>query len=230
MSASSDSTRRLQDSTSDQVGVTPEGHTNIINSVRFSPDGKQILTASLDKTAQIWDSATGRPTFKLEGHTRSVNSAQFSPNGKWVLTTSTDKTARLWDAATGQHVDTFVASIGLFHAEFTDNQHVAFHHGDLSWSLTAPNIQSDTTLPVNPPPASNYEYRVARVRGLSGMYRYSIGASEADVSPSLICLVPAGFGTGFKSVCYGNTWFLYRNIKGQAPVMLIIDFSSFVIL
>jgi WD40 repeat protein len=82
------------------------GHTGSVNSVTYSPDGKQIVTASSDTTARIWDAATGREVHILSGHSAGVNSAVYSPNGKQVVTASDDQTARFWDAATGREVRT----------------------------------------------------------------------------------------------------------------------------
>lgn len=78
------------------------GHTDYVNTVVFSPDGKFIVSASGDGTARVWEASTGREVFILRGHTNSVLTAIFSPDGKQILTGSEDGTARVWDATTGQ--------------------------------------------------------------------------------------------------------------------------------
>ena len=86
------------------------GHTDIINSAVFSPDGRRIVTGSVDNTARIWDVDTGKELQTLEGHTRRVETedsgigaensgigaAVFSPDGKKVVTGGEDGTARIW--------------------------------------------------------------------------------------------------------------------------------------
>ena len=39
---------------------TLTGHSNEVNSVAYSPDGKYILSGSDDHTVKIWDAATGK--------------------------------------------------------------------------------------------------------------------------------------------------------------------------
>ena len=69
MSGSHDKTVRLWDvATGKQVPPTLEGHTSWVNSVAFSPDGKQVVSGSGDKTVRLWDVATGQQVLPtLEG-------------------------------------------------------------------------------------------------------------------------------------------------------------------
>ena len=64
-------------------------HKQRVVSVRFSPDGKRLLTAGWDNTARLWNADTGEHLHALTGHEWSLLSAVFSPDGKRVLTVST---------------------------------------------------------------------------------------------------------------------------------------------
>lgn len=82
--------------------VLPIGHSNLIKSAIFSPNGKQIVTTSYtDFTAKVWDVKTGKLIHSLEGNTNAISSAKYSFNGKQILTTSYDGVPKLWDAESG---------------------------------------------------------------------------------------------------------------------------------
>ncbi|KAG9232931.1 putative wd40 protein [Amylocarpus encephaloides] len=52
---------------------TLEGHSRVVTSVAFSPDGKQVVSGSWDDTTvRLWDAVTGAALQTLEGHSDSV--------------------------------------------------------------------------------------------------------------------------------------------------------------
>jgi hypothetical protein len=83
--------------------MTLKGHTDSINVVAFSPDGKRIVTGSLDKTAKVWDAGTGQEILSLNGNTSYLTSIAFSPDGKHIVT-GCFQTAKVWDAMTGREM------------------------------------------------------------------------------------------------------------------------------
>src|SRR5919199_792962 len=48
------------------------GHSNSVNAVAVTPNGKQVISASSDKKLKVWDLETGEKLFTLVGHSASV--------------------------------------------------------------------------------------------------------------------------------------------------------------
>ena len=64
--------------------LTLLGHTDQVQGLAFSPDGKALVTASLDGTAKVWNTATGQEVFTLA----------VTLGGSMALPTA--KTGRAW--------------------------------------------------------------------------------------------------------------------------------------
>ena len=86
-----------------QLKDTLEGHTDVVWSVAFSPDGSMLASGSFDQTIRLWNVDTGQILHTLTGHTSDVTSVAFSLNGDTLASASWDSTIRLWDSHTGKH-------------------------------------------------------------------------------------------------------------------------------
>jgi WD40 repeat protein len=87
--------------------VVQTGHTSVVTSIAFSPNGKTVVSGSEDITLRLWDVGSGREVKTIKGHTNSVTSIAYSPDGKTLISGSSDNTLRLWDVTTGLEVKTF---------------------------------------------------------------------------------------------------------------------------
>lgn len=111
----SDMSLRVWDVATGAVEMDLYGNRDFIAEVKFSPDGRLILSVGLDN-ARIWDAETGELIhFLSAGGTYAGN---FSRDGQRVLTAGIDGVGYVWDVATGElllslvgHRDTIATAI-----------------------------------------------------------------------------------------------------------------------
>ena len=85
------------------------GHTNAIQGVAFSPDGRKLVSCSRDQTARVWDVATGSLLLTFDRHKELVQAARFSPDGNLVASASMRDMLgeiKVWDVNTGAELFT----------------------------------------------------------------------------------------------------------------------------
>lgn len=76
------------------------GHTNIINRMAWSPDGRYLASPASDKTIRIWDVQNVECTAVLEGHNEQVNCVAWSHDGQQLASGSNDGGVQLWSTNT----------------------------------------------------------------------------------------------------------------------------------
>ncbi len=102
-------TVKVWDADNGQEILTLWGHTQAVNSVAFSADGKRIVSGSQDQAVSVWNADTGREVLTLWGHTDSIQSVAFSADGKRIVSGSDDGEIKVWDADWGQQILTLRA-------------------------------------------------------------------------------------------------------------------------
>ncbi|KAJ5370787.1 uncharacterized protein N7496_006879 [Penicillium cataractarum] len=113
-SGSRDKTIRLWDSTSGAWQRTLLGHSDLVYSVAFSPQGL-LASGSEDRTARLWDPATGAllQCFASRIELDAVYGVTFSPDGRLLVTGSGDRTVKVRDTAMGTLKHTFKSHSAL---------------------------------------------------------------------------------------------------------------------
>ena len=77
-------------------------HTNIINVLKFSPEGNIIASADRDNIVKVWASENGSILTDFNRHKDLINTLAFSPDGKRIASGSNDHTVKIWDIKSGR--------------------------------------------------------------------------------------------------------------------------------
>src|ERR1051325_27064 len=62
--------------------VVSTGHSDVVKTIAFSPDGKLLASAGADNTVKLWDVASGKELRSLYGHSNEISAVAFSGDGK----------------------------------------------------------------------------------------------------------------------------------------------------
>ena len=128
---------RLWNANTGELLKTLKGHTSVINSVVFSPDGSTIAsgsghwmgyegTYSTGEEVRLWNAHTGELLKTLTEHKNVVSSVVFSPDGSYIVSGdwwyywgnghfssgALSGEIRVWDAHTGEHLKTLTGHTG----------------------------------------------------------------------------------------------------------------------
>ncbi len=74
--------------------------------IRYSRDGKTIVTGNFNGTVKLWNATSGSLLKTLDGHTDVVYKGVYSPGEKIVASCSRDGKIKLWDVASGLELRT----------------------------------------------------------------------------------------------------------------------------
>jgi len=77
-------------------------HKDSVYTLKFSPDGKYLLSGGKDAHLNKWTMDNGQWTMEksIPAHNYAIYSISFSPDGQLFATASRDKTIKIWDENT----------------------------------------------------------------------------------------------------------------------------------
>jgi WD40 repeat protein/HEAT repeat protein len=84
------------------IGPHRLAHSDAVNAVTASADGKYLFSAGWDRSVLIWDANSGRLLRRYTGHSETVWGLAVSGDGKTIASGGADKEVRIWEGATGK--------------------------------------------------------------------------------------------------------------------------------
>ena len=82
--------------------------TDLVDTFKFSPDGKLLVSIGSGAGTRLWDVATGKELHYIQGNEEIYHAVAFSPNSKLLAFTDAEtnvgKAIRLWDIAAGKEL------------------------------------------------------------------------------------------------------------------------------
>lgn len=79
-----------------------DAHSDTVQAVTFSRDGRVLGSAAADKFVKLFDGENGTLLRTLEGHTDHALGVSIKGDGTAVATSSADASVKVWDAAAGE--------------------------------------------------------------------------------------------------------------------------------
>jgi WD40 repeat protein len=75
-------------------------HWDMTRAMRFSPDGKRLLTGDESGTVKLWKIGEHEPVYELQAHTDIVCPVGFSPDGKRFYSACSGEGVKVWETET----------------------------------------------------------------------------------------------------------------------------------
>lgn len=90
-----------------------QGHSDSMNALTYSPDGRSIITAADDGKIKVWDAQSSFCVVTFTEHSSGVTACEFAKKGNVLFTSSLDGSIRAWDLLRYRNFRTFTAPTRL---------------------------------------------------------------------------------------------------------------------
>ncbi|MGV3486581.1 MAG: c-type cytochrome domain-containing protein [Planctomycetaceae bacterium] len=100
-------------------------HSDWVNAIAWSRDGRRLASASRDKTAKVFDVQTSERLITFNGHGQNVTDVAFLPDGTRLVSSGEDRRIRVWDIADAKQRREIAGFTGeISRMQVTGDEHV----------------------------------------------------------------------------------------------------------
>jgi WD40 repeat protein/serine/threonine protein kinase len=103
-SINEDNTFVVWDTKTKTVIQVVAGHNSHVHRLRYSRDGRLLVSGDTDGVVKLWDADTLKEVRTINAHRAPVVGLAFAPDGQRFTSASEDSTVRVWETATGNEV------------------------------------------------------------------------------------------------------------------------------
>jgi WD40 repeat protein len=122
----------------DRIQITE--HSNAVNCVEFSEDGKYVTSCSEDNTVILWNLAEREEEIELTGHSGPVSCCKVSKDSRLVISGSWDGSVRIWNIEKKEQEAVFLHDSGKVLCMAISNNSGLIASGSSDGSLILLNI------------------------------------------------------------------------------------------
>ena len=117
------------------------GHSNMIVSLGWSHDGKNIVSSSYDTTAKLYDVYSGKCLRTFSGKTDNLTGIAISNDGNFVVTGSEGKRVNIWNTRTGV-LEQSLEQLAKVHSVAISSDNTLIASGSLAPDIKIWNIKT----------------------------------------------------------------------------------------
>ncbi|MHC4996326.1 MAG: protein kinase domain-containing protein, partial [Planctomycetota bacterium] len=176
-----DKSLRVWDATSGRMLQDLRGHTEPVDSITWSPDGR-LLASSNSSAIMVWDTLAPQYDGVITGHDDRVRNVAWSPDGTRLATASVGEPFQVWDAAIEQQIFTTDLNRGIyFEPEWSpDGAHIAVIHQAYSDGPNPDAADERTLRLLDPQTGQETAHWTAQHPGMSALAWSPDGSSLAS--------------------------------------------------